>query len=79
MTKLLEDELRTYQRHREQLLAAAEGKFVLIKDDRVVGTFDSEMDAIRQGYAVFGNVPFLVKEIVEIEVPKKIFSPLLRV
>ena len=44
MTKLLEDELQTYQRH-----------------------------------AVFGNVPFLVKEIVRVEVPKKIFSPLLRV
>jgi len=30
MTKLPEDELQTYQRHREQLLAAAEGKFVLV-------------------------------------------------
>ncbi len=38
-TKLLEKELATYEHKRDELLAKAKGKFVLIKDDEVVDVF----------------------------------------
>jgi hypothetical protein len=76
---LLEQELKTYDKHRESLLGEAEGGFVLIKDNNVVGIYDSKMDAIAQGYQQFGNVPFLVKQILKIETPQNLVSSLLRV
>lgn len=79
MTQLLEVELKTYEQHRDKLLGTAEGKYVLIRDDQVVGVFDSKMDAIAQGYQRFGNVPFLVKQILKVEVPQNFVSNLLGV
>ncbi len=70
---LLDTEVQTYERHREELLGAAEGKFVLIHGSDVAGTYDSKVDAIAEGYRRFGNVPFLVKHILEVEVP--LFGP----
>ena len=74
MDKALETELRTYEQHREHLLGTAEGKFVLIRNKEIVGVYDSKMDAIAQGYQKFGNVPFLVKQIVRIETPQNFIS-----
>lgn len=79
MAEPLETELETYARNRDHLLGAAEGKFVLILGDRVVGVYDSKMDAIREGYRSFGNVPFLVKQILKVEVPQNFVSSLLGV
>ena len=77
MGKILETELRAYEQHREHLLGTAEGKFVLIRNEEIVGVYDSKMDAIAQGYQKFGNVPFLVKQIVRIETPQNFISNLL--
>ena len=77
MGELLKDELDTYQQHREELIGKAKGKFVLIKDSKIIDVFDSQMDGIKQGYEKFGNVPFLVKQIVEIEVPQNFTSNLI--
>lgn len=79
MDKTLETELRTYEQHRENLLGTAEGKFVLIRNEEIVGVYDSKMDAIAQGYQKFGNVPFLVKQIVKVETPQNFISNLLGV
>lgn len=79
MTHVLEVELKTYEQHRDKLLGTAEGKYVLIRDDQVVGVFDSKMDAIAQGYQRFGNVPFLVKQVLRVEVPQSFALSLLRV
>ena len=68
-----------YARHREQLLATAEGKFVLIRGHEVSGVYNSTMDAITAGYQRFGNVPFLVKQVVLVETPLSFVSPLLGV
>lgn len=67
MTMILETELKTYEQHKNELLGTAGGKFVLIRGTDVIGVYDSKMDAIAQGYKQFGNVPFLVKQIVEVE------------
>jgi len=79
MPKPLEQELLTYQAHKSELLAKARGKFVLIKDDQIIGTFDTKREAIRHGYERMGVVPMLVKEIREVETPLFFTSRLLGV
>jgi hypothetical protein len=79
MTELLKKEIETYIAHKAELVGQSKGKFVLIKDDKVIDVYDTKMDAIRQGYERFGNVPFLVKLIVEVEVPLEFTSNLLAV
>ena len=73
----LDTELKAYEQNRDHLLGTAEGKFVLIHNDQVVGVYDSKMDAINAGYQQFGNVPFLVKQIVKVETPHNFISNLL--
>ena len=79
MTQILGTEIQTYEQQRENLLETSEGKFVLIHGIQVVGIFDAKMDAIAAGYQQFGNVPFLVKQIVKIETPQNFVSNLLAV
>jgi hypothetical protein len=67
--EVLERELKTYEREKEQLLLRSTGKFVLIREDDVVGEYQTQSDAIAEGYRRFGNVPFLVKRIEEFETP----------
>ena len=74
MATVLETELKTYEQHKNELLRTAVGKFVLIWGTDVIGVYDSKMDAIAQGYKQFGNVPFLVKQIVEVEIPQNFIS-----
>jgi hypothetical protein len=71
----LRQELKTYETHREQLLGEARGKYVLIRGDSVVATYDTEQDAINEGYRKFGNVPFLVKRIAAMDEPANFLSP----
>jgi len=68
--------LATFEANRRRLVQEAPGKFVLIYPDRIAGVFDAEDDALAQGYERFGNVPFLVKEITETDVPIHMMSVL---
>lgn len=77
MSALLEREMQTYEEHKAELVTSSPGKFALIKDDAVFDILDSQADAIRLGYERFGNVPFLVKEIVEVETPLNFTSYML--
>lgn len=77
MPELLDTELEAYERYRDELLGKSEGKFVLIHKDQIVGVFDSKKDAIEQGYERFGNVPFLVKQILKVETPQNFVSSIL--
>ena len=79
MAQLLAAELKTFEQNRDHLLGTAEGKFVLIHSNQVVGVYDSKMDAISAGYQQFGNVPFLVKQVVKVEAPQNFTSNLLGV
>ena len=58
-----------FNQHRAELLEAAAGKFALVKGNELLGTFESETAAIRHGYETLGNVPFLVKQITEADIP----------
>lgn len=76
MATILQKELETYEAHKEELLEREPNGFVLIKDDRIIDTFESRKDALRRGYQEFKTEPFLIKEIVLIEVPVHFFSSL---
>jgi len=76
MVNLLKKELEVYEAQKAELVGKAKGKFVLIKDNEIIGIFDAKIDAIRHGYEHFGNVPFLVKQIVEVETPQNFTSNL---
>ena len=79
MRNLLEQELETYAVNIDSLLASSEGKFVLVHRDKLLGTFDSQVDAITWGYRELGNVPFLVKQVLKVEVPLNFVSNLIGV
>jgi len=63
----LEKELETYKNKLGELKAQG-GKFALIQGDKIVDTYSSYEDAIKEGYLHFGvATPFLVKQILAME------------
>lgn len=74
MPDLLDRELAAYEQHKEELLGRAEGKFALIGEDQVLGVYETQADAVAEGYNRLGNVPFLVKQILKVEVPENFVS-----
>ena len=42
----LEKEFKYYLEHQEELVKEYNGKFIVIKDGKVIGAFDSEFEAI---------------------------------
>jgi hypothetical protein len=44
-----------------------EGQHVLIKGEEIVGFFSTRDEALMTGYTRFGIVPFLVKQIAQVE------------
>jgi len=65
--KVLEQELKTFEENRASLLANSEGKFVLIRDGSVIAVYDSKGDALAEGFKRFCNVPFLVKQVLKLD------------
>ncbi len=64
----LDREIQTYNERLQELLGAGSvGKFVLIKGDRIVGTYDTYADALKIGYEQFKLEPFMVKQIAPAE------------
>jgi len=66
---ILQQELDFFEQQRVELFARAPGKYALVKGTELVGIFDTELEAIRAGYQKIGNEAFLVKHIVEADVP----------
>ena len=58
------EELETFDKLKDHLLASGEGKFALIQGADLYGTWDTYEDALATGYSKFGiSKPFLVKQI----------------
>lgn len=70
----LEQEIKYFETARDQLLGKAKGKFALIKGDKLIDIFENQLDAIKIGYEKFGNEPFLVKQILEVDTPQNFTS-----
>lgn len=64
---MLEREIATYNSKLQELLGST-GKFVLIKGDEVIGTFDTYADGLRQAYEKYPEGAFLLKRIAPSEV-----------
>lgn len=73
----LKTERAFFEQHRAQLMQRGAGRFVLIKGCKVCGFYDTKLDAIDAGYDKFGNVPFFVHKVTEIEEPIVIVSHLI--
>lgn len=48
MSSTLEKEFNWYRDHQEELVKIYNGKFVVIKGCEVIGSFDSELEAVRE-------------------------------
>jgi len=67
MRTLLEKEYKVYVTHLGQFLPQHLNQYVLIKERRVVGFFNSYEEALKFGLEEFGNVPFFLKVVREVE------------
>ena len=56
-------EAATYARLKPELLRTAEGKFVVIVGEEMVGPVDAFGDALQAGYRRFGPGPLYVKQV----------------
>lgn len=63
---MLEKELQTYNAQKASLQAAyPNGGFVVILGDTILGVWQTRIDALKAGIDKYGNVQFLVKNIME--------------
>lgn len=70
----LDQELKTYNENLSHLVETANNKFVLIKNNQIIDTFESYNDALKFAYNKFGNDTFLIKKIQEFEIPLEFTS-----
>ncbi len=56
-------EYAVFESKREELEATFPGKFVLVKGEEVIGTYESLDDALRVAVKRFGRGPYLIEEI----------------
>jgi len=63
MDQPLEIERKFFAQNRDQWRAAHPGKFVLVKGDQLIGTFNRPEDAIAEGARLFGTESFLVRSV----------------
>jgi len=71
---ILAEELETYEKNKQNLLRDNRGKYVLIKGKEIINVFDTQADAVKVGIDKFGNSPFLVKKIQEVDTPQNFTS-----
>lgn len=64
---MLEKEIKYFEANRSEWLKEFPGKFVLIKDEDLIGYFDNQKDALVEGARRFGNQSFLVRKVEESE------------
>lgn len=66
---MLEKETKYFETKLPELVRTDMGKFVLIKDEQIYGTYAALTDALKIGYEQFKEQPFLVKEILLAQPP----------
>ncbi len=66
---MLEKELKIFEQKLPELYKTEMGKFVLIKDDQLIGTFAAVVDALKSGYEKFRDQPFFIKQILPTQQP----------
>lgn len=69
---MLEQELKFFEEHRHEFLAANPGQFALIKGRELIGAFSTLQEAYNQGLERFGNIPILIRQILPADPAHKI-------
>lgn len=62
---MLEEERQFYAENLANWLGQYPGKFVLVKGRELIGTFDTNEEALAEGARRFGLAPFLVRRVQE--------------
>lgn len=63
----LQKELTFFNKNKGEYLKHYKNKFLLIKGENLVGSFDAEEQAYETGIQKYGNEPFLIKQVLEQE------------
>jgi hypothetical protein len=71
----LETERKYFAEKQEEWKTAHPGKFVLVKGERLIGTFNRPEDAVAEGARLFGQESFLVRHVDQVE--KDVYIPAL--
>lgn len=66
---MFEKEIKIFEQKLPELIKTEVGRFVLIKDDQIIGTFEAIVDALKSGYEKFKDQPFFVKQILPTQQP----------
>ena len=64
---MFKTELQYYKTHKEELLKRHANKYLVIRGDRLLGVYDTDIDAYKAGLEEFGNVAFLIKKVTKEE------------
>ena len=60
---VIDDEIAAYEGMQQDLETSDIGKWVLIHDQKLVGTFDSFEDAAQEAVRQFGRGPYLIRQV----------------
>ena len=71
--KGLERELKAFEKMLPKLLLSDKGKFALVFDGKLLGTFTSKEDALKFGIEKVGNEEFLIRQIIPTQEPLYFF------
>jgi len=63
----LETEIKYFEAHRAEWLKHHAGKFALVRGEDLVGVYDTSDAAYEEGVERWGNVAFLVKQILSVD------------
>jgi len=63
MASPLKKEFDYYLEHQEELVEKYNGKFIVIKDQQVIGSYDEELSAIRETQKKHQTGTFLVQHV----------------
>ena len=64
---MLETERKYFSEHLDELNSRYLGKFVLIKDSNLVGTFNTIEEALAEGARRYALEPFLVRQVTVVQ------------
>lgn len=64
---MLEKELAYYKKNRDGFLENHIGKYVLIKEDELIGVYDSQSEALGEAARLFGIDSYLIRKVAEKE------------
>ena len=63
MPDALDNEIAAYEAMKEELETHQMGKWVVLKDSKIVGTYDSFENAAGDAVSRFGRGPYLIRQV----------------